>query len=198
MEFSIRPYHPIDFTALGRICLLTGDNGKDASLLYNDPDLLGLYYTAPYLVLEPDLCFVLLYQHQPCGYMLGTPDSANFYIRCEREWFPLLRQRYPLLNSNDPSPDAQIVRAIHTGHCINAELSAYPAHFHIDVLPIAQGHGWGRRLIEAFLQQLREQGVPGVHLGVGKANWRAVRFYERQGFQPLMDVGEAWIYGMRL
>src|SRR5262249_24287047 len=103
MEFTIRPYHPSDLTALYHICLLTGDNGQDASGLYRDPDLLGRYYVAPYAVLEPELCFVLTRGGTPCGYILGTRDSAAFREHCEREWFPILRERYPLPEADDHS-----------------------------------------------------------------------------------------------
>jgi ribosomal protein S18 acetylase RimI-like enzyme len=40
--------------------------------------------------------------------------------------------------------------------------------------------------------------VPGVHLGVGRRNTRAVAFYERVGFQQLSGSEHGIIYGMRL
>src|SRR5947208_16634148 len=85
MPFTIRPYHPSDLVALYRVCLLTGDNGSDASQIYRDAELLGHIYVAPYVVLEPDLCFVLLHDGVPCGYVLGTRDSAAFRTRTEQE-----------------------------------------------------------------------------------------------------------------
>ena len=63
------------------------------------------------------------------------------------------------------------------------------------ITPAAQGQGWGRRLIEQFLARLRELGVRGVHLGVGKANSGAVQFYSRVGFQRVLEA-DTWIgYG---
>src|SRR5689334_19246326 len=88
MEYTIRQCRLDDLPALNRICLLTGDNGSDASQLYRDPELLGQYYAAPYAVLEPDLAFALVRQDMPYGYVLGARDSAAFYERREREWFP--------------------------------------------------------------------------------------------------------------
>jgi hypothetical protein len=35
----IRPYRPSDLDALYRICLLTGDEGQDATSLFADPHL---------------------------------------------------------------------------------------------------------------------------------------------------------------
>ncbi len=155
MTFAIRPYHPSDLCALYRVCLLTGDSGSDASLLYRDPELLGHVYVGPYAVLEPDLSFVLTHSGSPCGYVLGTRSSVDFYERCERDWFPVLRERYPLPSPEDVSMDAAMIRHIHAGHRANPGLAAYPAHLHIDLLPAAQGSGWGRKMIETLLNRMR-------------------------------------------
>ena len=198
MPFAIRPYHPSDLVALYRICLLTGDNGNDARELYHDQELLGHYYAAPYAVLEPDLCFVLLDQGAPCGYILGTRDSDAFRAQTDQEWFPPLRARYPLPPADDKSRDAQMIRHIHAGMYLYPDLAAYPAHLHIDLLPVGQSQGWGRALMQTFLGRLRELRVPGVHLGVGRRNTRAVAFYERMGFQPLNISEGGILFGMQL
>lgn len=198
VEFSLRPYHPVDFVSLYKICLQTGDNGKDASAQYQDPELLGHAFAAPYAVFEPDLCFVLLRKGTPCGYILGTSDTQSFKDRCERDWFPLLRVRYPFPDENDTSPDAGVVRFIHQGISFPEGLEAYPAHLHIDLLPEAQGQGWGRRMIETFNILLMGMGVPGVHLGVSKENVNALAFYEKVGFTIIKDPGSYLVLGMKL
>lgn len=198
MTFAVRPYHPSDLYALYRICLLTGASGEDASEMYRDHELLGHLYAAPYAVLEPDLCFVLTRDAAPVGYVLGTRDSAAFAERLEREWYPPLRLRYPLPPPDDQSAEAGMVRYLHAGRRVNPDVAGYPAHLHIDILPAGQGQGWGRRLIETFLNRLRALEVPGVHLGVGHGNNRAIGFYERVGFRR-MRAYEGWsAYGMRL
>ncbi len=188
--FAIRPYHASDLPQLYRICLRTGDSGADATGLYDDPDLLGHFYAAPYAVLEPDLCFVLTFAGAPVGYILGTADSQNFRHRTEAEWFPVLRARYASPPENER--DASLVRLVHQGYRPPENLDGYPAHLHIDLLPEAQGRGWGGKLMERFLDALRAKGVPGVHLGVGKRNAKAVGFYERVGFEKLLDA-ENWL-----
>lgn len=198
MPFEIRPYHPTDLTALYRICLETGDSGADGTHLYQDPDVLGHYFAAPYAVLEPDLSFVLTHNGKTCGYVLGVRDTANFGQHCEVEWFPPLRNRYPLPADDDKSPDANMIRAIHRGHHMVNEHPDNPAHLHIDILPEGQGQGWGSRMLDTLINQMRAFDVPGVHLGVGGKNTRAIGFYEHYGFQPL--VNERWgiVFGMRL
>jgi GNAT superfamily N-acetyltransferase len=198
MNLSIRPYRPGDEPALSRICLLTGANGADASPLYKDPALLGLFWAAPYAALEPELCFILMNDSAPSGYILGTRDSAAFRERCETEWFPALRRRYLLPAPDDDSLDSRIIRRIHAGHEANPELAAYPAHLHIDLLPEVQGLGWGRRLTGRVLDRLRELGVPAVHLRVSKANPRAVAFYEALGFHRIYATESSNAFGMLL
>lgn len=198
MPFTIRPYHPSDLYALYRVCLLTGDHGSDASALYQDPELLGHIFTAPYAVFEPELCFTLTEDGKPCGYVLGTRDSIAFSARCEQDWFPVLRARYPLPEPQDTSPDADLIRYIHAGRHAHPDLGAYPAHLHIDLLPTAQGHGLGRKMIDTFLNQLRALNVPAVHLGVSALNLPAIGFYERVGFHKIKAY-EGWVaYGMNL
>lgn len=198
MYFAIRPYHPSDLYSLYQICLKTGDSGQDATALYRDPELLGHIYAAPYAVAEPDLCFVLMVDGAPSGYVLGARDSDKFHVWCEREWFPVLRERYPLPHPEEQSADAHAIRSIHVGYTPHPELAVYPAHLHIDLLPVGQGQGWGRRMMNTLLDKLRDLGVRGVHLGVGKRNTGAIHFYERVGFHRVID-GEGWIgYGMML
>lgn len=198
MNFAIRPYHPSDLYSLYQICLRTADSGQDATTLFRDPELIGHIYTAPYAVAEPDLCFILTANGAPSGYVLGARDSNAFHAWCEREWFPVLRARYPLPPGDDDSADANAIRGIHEGHAPHPDLTAYPAHLHIDLLPVVQGQGWGRRMIETFTGRLRELGAPAVHLGVGKRNTGAIQFYERVGFHRIFE-GEGWIaFGMFL
>jgi ribosomal protein S18 acetylase RimI-like enzyme len=198
MRFSIRSYHPSDLYALYRICLRTADSGNDASQLCNDEELFGHLYAAPYAVLEPDLCFVLLDEGTPCGYILGTRNSQAFQERCEQEWFPPLRVRYPLPPTSDQSLDASLIRRIHSGIWYDPDLADYPAHLHIDLLPIGQGQGWGRMMMQTFLDRLRALQVPAVHLGVGRRNTRGVAFYERVGFHVVKSIEGGILYGMHL
>lgn len=198
-RLSIRPYRRDDLDALYEICLRTADNGADARDLYDDPALPGHVFAAPYALLEPDLCFVLVAGDDvPCGYVVGTCDSARFEARCEAEWFPALRRRYRLPAADDPSRDARMVRLIHSGHRSDPDLAEFPAHLHIDLLPAAQGRGQGARLLEAFVQRLRELRVPALHALTGPGNPRAMRFYERSGFAPIKTTGRTIAYGRRL
>ncbi len=197
-NITIRSYHPSDLCALYRICLQTGDSGKDGSHLFDDPDLLGHYYAAPYAIFDPDVCFVLTQAGAPCGYLLGTRDTQAFDEWLESDWLPILRERYPMPAVDEQTASAKLIHAIHEKPQLNPVLAGYPAHLHIDLLPVAQGNGHGREMMRTFLERLRAYEVPAVHLGVGKHNARAIRFYERVGFHCIEEY-PSWIaYGMNL
>jgi ribosomal protein S18 acetylase RimI-like enzyme len=76
---TIRPYRPADRDTLYAICIHTGDAGQDATTLYRDPRILPDIFTGPYLLLEPELAFVLPgTEDRPAGYIVGTADTPHF------------------------------------------------------------------------------------------------------------------------
>ena len=48
-----------DLPGAYRVCLLTGDAGRDASTIYRNPELLGHVFVGPYIVGQPDLALVV-------------------------------------------------------------------------------------------------------------------------------------------
>ena len=197
-NFNIRPYHPSDLTSLYKICLLTGNSGKDATELLIDPDLIGHLYVAPYALFESEICFVITNNNKPCGYIIGTKDSQKFYEKCEKDWFPTLRNRYPIAEENNKSFNSVIIKRLHEGHKVRDELLNYPAHLHIDLLPETQGQGLGRKITNVFVEKLKELNVPALHLEVGKTNHGAIKFYEKLGFHIIKEFEHSIAFGMKL
>jgi ribosomal protein S18 acetylase RimI-like enzyme len=189
----IRACQPGDLDDLYRICLLTADGGQDATSLYSDPSLPGHVYAGPYPAFEPSLAFVAEDSEGVCGYVLGALDSRAFEERCERDWWPALRVRYPEPDS-EARLSAQERFAIHDIHhpwrAADDLAERFPSHLHIDLLPRLQGRGFGRRMMATLTQALREKGSPGVHLLVGRGNQRAAGFYRHLGFTefPVTDI----------
>jgi ribosomal protein S18 acetylase RimI-like enzyme len=90
------------------------------------------------------------------------------------------------------------------------DLSPYPAHLHINTRADRRGQGIGTALLQTYLDQLRHENIPGVHLETSSENKIAVPWYEKLGFQLLQrtptqlyqaSVGHAidlLVYGMKL
>jgi ribosomal protein S18 acetylase RimI-like enzyme len=201
-EISIRPYQPGDLADLYRICLLTADNGQDATSLYRDSRLPGQVFAAPYGLFEPALAFVAADADGVGGYILGARDSHFFERRLERDWWPQLRGRYPDPPSGTAqqprTPDQEMAYLIHHPlHAPDELAESYPSHLHIDLLPRLQGRGQGRLLMSRLTAELRRQGSPGVHLFVTAENHRAASFYLHLGFSRLPVTG-ARVFGLEL
>jgi ribosomal protein S18 acetylase RimI-like enzyme len=198
IEAALRRYQAADRPSLYAICLRTGDRGRDASATSCHPELLGDYYAIPYVEREPDLCLVLTSASGPQGYILGTADTRSFVAWFNREWLPGLRMKFASVSASAGASDAWLRRHLERDAELPPCADDYPAHLHIDLLPAAQAQGWGRRMVAAWFELLRARGVPGVHLGVSKANHPAIAFYARVGFERLGEQGGAWLYGARL
>ena len=191
----IRSYRVTDRASVYDICVRTGAAGGDARGRHSTDDLLGDLFAGPYLALEPELAFVLDDGGQAVGYVLGTADTAAFVAHYAAGWVPYLTARYP--EPHAASDRDLLDGGLHPERGLRPELTAYPAHLHIDLLPHAQGRGAGRQLIGTFLDAAAQAGAPAVHLGMDPANARARGFYDHLGFEELPTGEDTVTYLVR-
>lgn len=186
--FSIRLATPDDHAALKRICLETGDAGRDATTREDDPDLLGLIYAVPYQIYDPRFAFIVDSVAGPAGYVLGALDTGLFNARLAADWYPQLQAAVP-----DAPGDKtlwlgsdQFRWLIHHPHLSTpADLAPYPSHAHIDLLPETRRKGIGRKAMTTLESAMRDAGSPGLHLYIDPRNRKAWRFYEAIGYERL-------------
>lgn len=196
---AIRPYEARDLSALYAICLRTGAAGQDATSMVDDPTLFGELFAAPYAVLEPEHALVLADDGATVlGYALGALDTCEFEARCATEWWPIAQERHPLTTGGRRLDDL-LLAMIHAPHpAADATVERYPSHVHIDLLPEAQGAGWGRRMMEALFARLAEDGSTGVHWGVSRANESALGFYRHLGATQIAEDAMTHRFGWPL
>lgn len=186
---NFRPYRPEDLDALYRIALATAVRGCDASAICHDPKLVGHVFAAPYALFSPETVRVAEDAEGVAGYIVGAANTPDFEKLLEARWWPTLRPIYP----NPPSAsrkswsrDQLMCHLIQVPDRACKELvEAYPAHLHINLLPRLRGRGFGRRLMNYWLDLVYSLGARGAHLSVGTANARAIRFYRAVGFREL-------------
>jgi ribosomal protein S18 acetylase RimI-like enzyme len=87
-----------------------------------------------------------------------------------------------------PKPSDQPLAAEH-----NELFRHYPAHLHINILPSHQRRGHGRKLISAFLNQIRSQQeesgtAKGIQLVMAGNNAAGEKFYQSCGFRRFERV----------
>ena len=196
----LRPVHAGDDAALTEICLRTADHGGDATGLFDDDDIWAAVFVLPYAERHPEFAFVVAGEDdRALGYVVATPDTDAFEAWFRDEWWPRFADRWPEPASGDESRQAGTLRYAY-GRGPGAESFArdYPAHLHIDLLPEAQGQGWGRRLIDRARDELRSAGVERLHLVASAANAGALAFYDRLGFERLPSPEGAQAFGMDL
>jgi ribosomal protein S18 acetylase RimI-like enzyme len=187
-RYILRPARPEDLPGLYRVCLKTGDSGRDGTALHDDPTLLGKFFVGPYVVLEPDLAFCLEGPQGAAGYLLGARDTLDFNRRFEAAWLKPLRAEV-----RDPGSDearwrqSDWVRALihRPGLVFPPALAPYPAHAHIDLLPEARGRGFGSRMMRFLMARLAARGAAGLHLQVAPDNPGGQAFYRTLGFAHL-------------
>lgn len=193
MPLEIRSARPEDREALSTICLLTANAGSDATALYSDPEYPGLVWSVPYLDFAPDHAFVLVDGADILGYVVGAPDTRSFEQRLDRDWWPMLAEKYAGREPKAKFDETVLDRIRHPKHS-DAEITGnYPAHLHINLLRPAQSGGWGRRMIETELESLRRAGAPAMHLGLSLTNERAYGFYKHIGLKEIGRGEAIWM-----
>jgi hypothetical protein len=182
----LRPYRPADLDRLYEICLRTGAAGQDATDEVVEPRLLGEIYAAPYGVLEPEHAFVLDDgTGQAVGYVLGALYTREIEARCEQEWWPARRRRYPVVSGGNGLDELHLC-IIHHHHLAHDDTeAAHQSHLPIDLLPEVPDGGWGRLLMVRVHVARRAAGAPGVHLGVSNRNPRDLGFYFLFGYNVI-------------
>ncbi|MGF3053307.1 GNAT family N-acetyltransferase [Microbacterium sp. YY-03] len=195
MNATLRRSEPRDADALTRICLLTGSSGSDATGRYSDDRVLGDIYAVPYAVRDPHWAWVVDNGSGARGYLVATPDTTAFEKWFIESWWP---ERDAVYRANANAETLSLIDGVQRRRDEAALFAeTYPAHLHINLLDDLRGGGWGRTLIETLVEQLRAEGVPGLHLVASLDNENAQRFYEKLGFERLESAAGA-SYGMLL
>ncbi len=198
MDLYIRQAHLADLPHIYHICLKTGLSGLDATAAVSDKYIIGQYFAAPYLHHEIDLCFVVTNGLIPLGYILSAAQTTVFNDWMNKKWLPEIRNHYPLTLKPKSAFEKFMIDVIHRDCSFQPFLKKYPSHLHIDLLPAAQGKGFGRKLVHELKEKLKLKGSEGLHLSVGEKNTNAIKFYNRIGFSNLLNKSGAVFMVMEL
>lgn len=188
---DIRQATKADQERLYEICVLTGDSGKDATGIFQQPNLLGDIWVGPYLHLSPEYCFVVDDNAQAVGYCIATLDSTSFETVAAALWWPVKQAIYSkpdIAQKDNWSRDERLTHLIHNPLQSPTEfLEEFPSHAHINLISEMQGKGWGKKLMAAMEDSLRNAGSVGVHLILSSKNLDALAFYKAVGYHVIFE-----------
>jgi GNAT superfamily N-acetyltransferase len=166
-----------------------------------------------YIEYEPESTFVALVNEQVVGVLLGAVDTERVNDVYEPLTQKLLRTRIIKGMYDWPSWLWSYFLTEWAGrktHYPEIDITSYPAHLHIGLLPGWRRKGIGTVLMQAFESYLRQREIPGYHLYVSSFNVLGLSFYKKNGLQLLGQFdwrfhdGEGWrivtetIFGRRL
>ncbi len=196
-ELAIRAAQSSDLADFYRVALLTGDSGSDATGMHINDEMLGEVFVGPYVNLSLSSCFALVSGLDVIGYGLCVPDTKSFEVASAKIWWPQLQDKYEELKTQMES--SWLLKEIFYPEPSPTELlNEYPAHGHIDLLPEAQGKGWGRKMMQQMEYKLSEVGASGFHLRVSPYNHRALDFYQALGYRILLEKPNEIVVGKKL
>lgn len=171
---EIRKYQANDKIYCREICFLTAhcrETDRQKAILYN---LYNDYYTET----EPENCFVLTDGNKVVGYIISSESFSKYERSFTSRYLPELK-KLSLTNYLIKKCSLKIEKTL---------AKKFPAHLHIDLLPDYTGKGFGGKMVEIALENLRAKGVTGIFLGVNYKNIRAVNFYKTHGFSTKLTI----------
>lgn len=190
MESTIRPYRPEDRTSLRQIAWDTRDLTPPADRLWPEREISLDVLTSYYTDVEPTSSWVAEADGRVVGYLTGCLNSARYARAMRFRIAPaaLCRavRRAGFWRSLSFERLAVGFYAWRSGADYRADFEdRYPGHFHINLDSLSRGQRIGRQLVNAFLNQARQAGLPGVHLAARAQHEAACRFFERMGMVSL-------------
>ena len=188
-EIHLRPYQPGDREALFRIAADTAFFGAPIEIYMEDRRIFLESFYAYYTDYEPEHCWIACADGQVAGFLTGSTDTTRQTEITDRVLVPRVR-RQVLRGEYRLGPKSlrylfELWLAGRRDEGAGADLQRYPAHLHINVDARWRGYGLGKKLMLAYLDQLRRLGIPGVFLQTTSRNQTACRLYENLGFQLL-------------
>jgi GNAT superfamily N-acetyltransferase len=187
-DVTIRPFELHDRESVLRLAADTAFFGEPVEAYLDDRRLFcdGLYRY--YTDLEPQHGWVACASGAVVGFLMGCVDTAAQRRLWMQKIFPILaagvlRGRYEIGMRTWRHLLALARAALYASPRV--DLKRYPAHLHLNVHADWRGQGIGRQLLEAYLNQLHDLAIPGVHLNTTTLNSAANRLYEQVGFRLL-------------
>ena len=193
---SIRKFILLDREALRRISCETAFAGAPREKIFSDDEILADALTVYFTDHEPESCFVAVADNKVVGYISGAKDALAMERVFARRILPALLlkafRRGVFFNRYNLRLFWYCLGSMFKGEFRAPGFSGeFPAILHINLDKNFQRQAIGSKLIERFLEYLREEGVPGVHFGTLSEG--AGVFFKKTGFNLLFQSKRSYL-----
>jgi hypothetical protein len=211
--FVIRKYGLRDRPAVRRICCETALMGEPSSIFFGDDEIFSDALTTYFTDYEPESCFVAEYDKAIVGYLLGAKSVKHMNkVFAGKIILPLLikaLRRGTFFHWKNIKFLSRVFLSLMKGEFNIPDFSKdYPATLHINVNKECRMSGAGSKLIGAYLDHLRAEGISGAHLAT--MSEKGGQFFKKLNFQLLFKGQRSYfryflgrnvplyIYGMKI
>ena len=187
-EVKIRKFEAKDRVMVRQIVHDTALMGESAALFFQGQEVISDAFSLYFTDYEPGACFVAEINDSIVGYLIGTKNKisaeAIFNRRLALPLFLKALKSGIFLNlKNLKFISSCLIDLLKNGIKTPDFNKVYPATFHLNIKDDFRGQDIGAGLINAYLDYLKVEGVPGVHLAT--MSERAANFFLSQGFEQL-------------
>lgn len=187
-EIVVRPYAESDREGVRNVCFETGFMGEPVEWMWRDRESFCDIFCGYWTDREAEHAMVADSDGTVVGYLLGCVDSRRVWNMEKLVARHAFRRGIALR----PGTAGVFWRMVADGvsdtirHRLPPAVyydERWPAHLHIDLLPVCRGKGIGTTLVRRWFDVLRERGIPGCHLQTMAENADAIAFFEAMGFE---------------
>jgi ribosomal protein S18 acetylase RimI-like enzyme len=187
--WTIRRYQPSDRSAVRQLTGDTAHFGDPVERFFDAREMFLDAFATYYTDIADNYLWVAIEDGALIGYIMGCPDTydynAWYHANLRRVAWRAATLRYRGMFTRKSLGYLWRYARLRAPY---VDLSPYPAHLHINTRADRRGNGVGSALMKTYLDQLRSENVPGVHLETTSENKIAVAWYERLGFQRLHSL----------
>jgi RimJ/RimL family protein N-acetyltransferase len=186
----IRLFQPSDEAEVRRIAMETAWYGQSLRPWMDDVLFVSEALVGYYLRHQQPWLWVLEEQSRVVGYLTGCPDTADQHRQWRRDTLPrmarLFMHAHRWRHRCYWHMLGHTLRAAPAFTRLRKDLDDFPAHLHCNLDASARGQGHAAELVQAFMDRLQTQNIPGVFITTSSDAGK--RFFAKLGFHKLRGV----------
>ncbi|TBR16101.1 GNAT family N-acetyltransferase, partial [bacterium] len=195
-NITIRKFLPQDRAEIRRISCETSFLEFPRQEILADDEIIADSLTAYFMDHEPESCFVaVLTDGKVVGYLTGSKNIGRMHKVEFRMLISLIAKAFKKGLFVKPASWKYFyysLRSLFRGEFIMPDFSkSYPAVLHINIDKPYRGAGIGEKLIDTYLNYLKEEGVSGVHFGTFSE--QAKGFFLKMGFDVIFQSKRTYL-----